>query len=292
MSYTSGIINIPSVTGNIVITAVAASVTVTSISASFNQGGNPVYTTDTLDSLRQYLTVTATYSNGSTATVSLYTLSGTLAVGTSTITVTYESKTTTFNVTVSDISLDTVVYEGKSYRDIFITANQLQGFDFENGLPSGMTSNAGSPSISEDDCYSVTHSMKAFGTSSTQYKSVNTTGVADWNKYANTMYFCAYKGRCDRYVSGYLGISLATGLFPAITAVTDGWVTKHNYVTNTSGSGTGQAFVGSYTSANLDGYIDDIVYIPLANVFSTMPSEANILQWYEAYCDLRKAGEV
>ena len=101
MSYTSGIINIPIVTGNIVITAVAASVTVTSISAVFNQGNNKVYTTDTLDSLKQYLTVTASYSNGTSGVVTGYTLSGTLTKGTSTITVSYGGQTTTFTVTVS-----------------------------------------------------------------------------------------------------------------------------------------------------------------------------------------------
>ena len=66
-----------------------------------------IYTTDTLDSLKPNLVVTATYSDSSTAIVPSadYTLSGTLAVGTSTITVNYGGKTTTFNVTVSDTEL-------------------------------------------------------------------------------------------------------------------------------------------------------------------------------------------
>lgn len=108
-NYISGVINIPNVTGNIVITAVATAVTVSSISATFNQGQNVIYDIDSLDDLKQYLTVTATYSNSSTATVTTYTLSGTLTVGTSTITVSYSGKTTTFNVTVTqywDVSWD------------------------------------------------------------------------------------------------------------------------------------------------------------------------------------------
>lgn len=99
--YSSGVINIPNVTGDIVITAVATSATVSSISAVFSQGDNVIYDTDSLDDLKQYLTVTALYEDSTSAIVSGYTLSGTLAEGSSTITVTYGSKTTTFAVTVS-----------------------------------------------------------------------------------------------------------------------------------------------------------------------------------------------
>lgn len=60
-----------------------------------------VYSTDSLDSLRQYLTVTATYADDTTATVSDYTLAGTLSSGTSSVTINYGGKTTTFNVTVT-----------------------------------------------------------------------------------------------------------------------------------------------------------------------------------------------
>lgn len=72
-----------------------------SISAVFTQGQNVIYDTDDLDTLKQYLVVTAHYSDSSTATVTTYALSGSLTVGTSTITVTYGGKTTTFNVTVT-----------------------------------------------------------------------------------------------------------------------------------------------------------------------------------------------
>ena len=73
-----------------------------SISAVYTQSGT-VYDTDSLDSLKTDLVVTAVYESGNTETVSAanYTLSGTLTAGTSTITVTYAGKTTTFNVTVT-----------------------------------------------------------------------------------------------------------------------------------------------------------------------------------------------
>lgn len=97
--YNNGTISIPNVTGDLVITVTASSA-VTSISAVFTQGSATIYDTDSLDTLRQYLTVTATYTDSTTATVTDYTLSGVLASGTSTITVSYGGKTDTFNVTV------------------------------------------------------------------------------------------------------------------------------------------------------------------------------------------------
>lgn len=72
----------------------------TNITCTYTQSGT-VYTTDTLDSLKTDLVVTAHYDNSTTQTVTTYTLSGTLTEGTSTITVSYGGKTTTFNVTVT-----------------------------------------------------------------------------------------------------------------------------------------------------------------------------------------------
>lgn len=86
--------------------------TLTSISAVYTQSGT-VYDTDTLDSLKADLVVTAVYSDSSTSTVAStdYTLSGTLTEGTSTITVAYGGKTTTFTVTVDvDSRLTTSAY--------------------------------------------------------------------------------------------------------------------------------------------------------------------------------------
>lgn len=71
-----------------------------SISAVYTQSGT-VYETDSLDSLKTDLVVTALYDDTTTETVTTYTLSGTLTEGTSTITVSYGGKTTTFTVTVT-----------------------------------------------------------------------------------------------------------------------------------------------------------------------------------------------
>lgn len=80
---------------------------VTSITAVFDQGANVIYDTDDLDALRQYLTVTAYYEDNTHEVITGYILSGTLEVGTSTITVSYGGKTATFDVTVTKAPLAT-----------------------------------------------------------------------------------------------------------------------------------------------------------------------------------------
>lgn len=102
-AYSNGVISIPAVTGALVITISAAAKTVSSISAVYTQSGT-VYDTDDLDSLKQDLVVTATYSDSSTEVIPAadYTLSGTLEVGTNTITVSYGGKTDTFTVTATE----------------------------------------------------------------------------------------------------------------------------------------------------------------------------------------------
>ncbi len=76
-----------------------------SISAVFNQGGATITTNDSLDVLRQYLTVTAHYTDSTSEVVNDYVLSGSLTAGTSTITATYGGKSDTFSVTVTSITM-------------------------------------------------------------------------------------------------------------------------------------------------------------------------------------------
>ena len=72
----------------------------TSITAVYTQSG-AVYDTADLNSLKTDLAVTANYDDGTSESISNYELSGTLTEGTSTITVSYGDKTTTFTVTVT-----------------------------------------------------------------------------------------------------------------------------------------------------------------------------------------------
>ena len=114
---------IPISNGTATITATCGSQTATcsitvalplpdSISAVYTQGNTVVYSNTPLDNLKNNLTVTVSYSDGTSVITTDYTLSGTLSVGTSTVTVTYADKTTTFDVIVSEGDDVTLTSEG------------------------------------------------------------------------------------------------------------------------------------------------------------------------------------
>lgn len=127
-TYSNGIITINDVTGNIIITANAIAKTLTSISATYT-GGNVNVGTE-LTSLTG-ITVTATYSDNTTSIVNGYTLSGTIAEGSNTITVTYQGKTTTFTVTGVAINTD-VSNETKWTNEVAYTYSPITGKYVDN----------------------------------------------------------------------------------------------------------------------------------------------------------------
>lgn len=93
------------------------------ITCVYTQSGT-VYDTDSLDSLKSDLVVTAHWNDNTTSTVPStdYSLSGTLEDGTSTITVSYGGKTTTFTVTVtaSPVPSGYTIYDYITYNNIVL----------------------------------------------------------------------------------------------------------------------------------------------------------------------------
>jgi uncharacterized repeat protein (TIGR02543 family) len=156
-------------------------VTLTDISADFNQGSTIIYPTSDLESLRSNLIVTATYSDGSSTEITGYSLSGALAVGTSIVTVEYEGKTDTFNVTVIEelatqhtVSFDpdngtpvttVMVNNGEQVtppadpsKDNFIFSGWYSGdtlFDFNSAITGDLTLKARWTAITESTIISI-----------------------------------------------------------------------------------------------------------------------------------------
>lgn len=131
----------------------------TSISCVYTQSGT-VYETDSLDSLKSDLVVTAHYDDSSTRTVTTYTLSGTLTVGTSTITVSYGGKTTTFNVTVT------------ASPTIYTITNTLSNATNSNGATSAYEGDSYNATITANSGYAlstVTVTMGGTDVTSTVY---------------------------------------------------------------------------------------------------------------------------
>ena len=78
-----------------------------SISVEFTQGNVTIFNEQNIEDLRNYITVTANYNDGTFNEVQSYTLSGNLDNENSEIIVTFAGKTDTFNVNVTNIALPT-----------------------------------------------------------------------------------------------------------------------------------------------------------------------------------------
>lgn len=184
-----------------------------SISATLTLGNNIIRESNTLNDLKQYLTVTATYSNETTATLnnSDYTLSGTIAlasdtydVSSQTITVSYGGKTTTISVNVyNDMTLDkitlptgytqVVMIHQNNNRDGYLDSN-VNGFTparIQYGCQpyDGMTNGSNWHVLSSNSMYYPFFKQGNSGARNIQaaYKNGVTTGLsATWE--ANTNY--------------------------------------------------------------------------------------------------------
>ena len=98
-SYCKHVINIPEVTGAIRITGSTTTI-IRQIQATYTQS-KEIHTNTSLDELRDDLVVRGGLGGSMPYVLTDYTLSGNLTVGTSTITVDFHGKTTTFDVVVT-----------------------------------------------------------------------------------------------------------------------------------------------------------------------------------------------
>lgn len=108
------------------------------IEAVFTQGSLVVHPDTPLNDLKAYVTVTGYYSDGTTRREAHYTLSGTLTVGTSTVTVLCEDKTATFTVTVTEYPVIRVFRgKGTSGAEIIDNAKRMltEPIPFTNAAP-------------------------------------------------------------------------------------------------------------------------------------------------------------
>jgi hypothetical protein len=108
-----------------------------SISAVANLGCHTVLAGDAAESLRPYLSVTATYGDNYTEAIKNFTLSGTIAAGSNTITVTYMDETAT--VTVAAVNalpsgyarLEYIYTDGRQYIDPSLNTTDVDYAEYE-----------------------------------------------------------------------------------------------------------------------------------------------------------------
>lgn len=179
----------------------------------------------------------------------------------------------------SALSLDTVAYEDKTYRDIFVTANMFTIGDFENGFGNTASSKV-TPEITDEAHISGTHSMKCFG--SAHYR----TATIQRQGFPQSTVYCAASVRVDRYVQGNVGIQAVCGDVQniALARTTDGF----ERLSGTRSVGAGSiltAHVGTYSSPDVDAYIDDVVIIDLS-MFTVAPSKEKLDELYDDYISI------
>lgn len=171
-----------------------------SISAVYTQSGT-VYDTDSLNDLKSDLVVTAHYSDSSTATVTAYTLSGTLTTGTSTITVTYGGKSTTFTVTVTHQRTNPFVVDNITFTDGY--------YIHENGNP---VSNS---------AYSISNMFDITGYTSVRVDETTGSALRTYSLYfysSDTANSSSYLGN----QGGYIRLNNETYPSPAIITIPTG----------------------------------------------------------------------
>jgi hypothetical protein len=123
-------------------------VDVASITAVYDNTQQIVYNTDSIDYLKQALTVTATYSDETTGIITDYTLTGEMSGGLQTFTVTYRGKTTTFNAIIYEFVFTKGLLSGRTdgkasikQNNTRILANSTVGtvpMNNEDGTPSAV----------------------------------------------------------------------------------------------------------------------------------------------------------
>lgn len=177
--------------------------------------------------------------------------------------------------------LDEIAYENLTWRQIFIKNNYAPNIN--NGV---FTSNkAETYAVSSGNCTIVTddnnadnyvppYSLDVSGTTSCQLKSNKVT--------VGELYLMACNVNVSAYTAGYCGVIIGSGSTSAtVNRVTEGWeAITQRVIPETTSKAT--LYVGSASSANLSGKVNNPVIIP-ASIFTTVPDEPTWQQLFEEY---------
>lgn len=187
-----------------------------------------------------------------------------------------------WNRPAKPITLASDAYHGLTYTDLFVTKNLKTNSHFTDDL-TGYTTAAGAPSVSTDDCNTPTKSLKIFGTTSQQVTTSVTTSIG-------AKLYIACKVKVNRFVSGGgIGIFATNGDYDAemlLKSVTNEFVTVSHIFTSETTSFA--ITIGSISSANLDGYIDDFMVIDISSLAKYAPNCKELDQLYENYLNILK----
>ena len=118
-----------------------------SISPDFIPCGNKIYASDTLETLKQYLTVTGTNNDGSSVgVIHDYTLEGIIKSGICTITVRVGEVTATFDVTVEQVEVTGIVISKMPDKTEYVA---YESFDASGMVVTAVYANGSSKVITD-----------------------------------------------------------------------------------------------------------------------------------------------
>ena len=187
------------------------------------------------------------------------------------------------------LTLDSIALDGRTYEEIFITNNRAPDI-CNNSMKNSFgnltySDSTGTTSIVTDTSSSPTfvapYSLKVAGSTSQQAKCST--------KYSKNMeYFLACNVKVTEYVQGKCGM-----IFGSNGACATGLTNDYEVFTvirsspETSGTDA-NLFIGSASSANLTGYINNPVVVRM-ELFTTKPTLEELTQAYKNYCYILKA---
>ena len=236
--------------------------------------------------------VSAATVNGNVITISITEVTGNVVI-----------KVPTVNLSTGEeeepevLTLDSIAYDGKSYREIFITNNMAPNINGNSFIPLGGnklefvngTSGAGIPVIEKNsesaanyvpDYYlncsgNGTRQLKSGGSANTKYKLSKMDSI-----------FCAANIKVTSYTTGVIGVFTTGAVYDAcLHRTTDGWEVSAAILTCNPDKTEYNVWCGSANSAVLDGYINNPVAIDM-NIFTNKPSEATLIELYKTYNSL------
>ena len=207
---------------------------------------------------------------------------------------------------VTTIDLDTIVLDGKSYRQLFETLNTLEcsaGF-VEGTLPSfwyPYNETTPMPSVvsgSETPGSIGQNILKCFSNTAQSIRSVQAMIPMDqtvpFTRETKLFQFC--RAKCTRWVTGVLGISksnVVDSRSALVGGVTEDWTVCSgvwDYGTSSTEPGNLEC-VGSIKTANLDGYIDLPVVIR-SESFTVVPTIDELTEAYNTYLEIKLNGPI
>lgn len=178
--------------------------------------------------------------------------------------------------------LDEIAYEKLTWRQIFIQNNYAPNINhgvYKSSKAEEYYVSSGECKIVEDDNsadnYVPPYSLDVSGTSSNQIRSSTKATL-------NEVWLMACNVNVSSYTQGYCGTIVGTSSNGAVVnRTTNGWEAVTSRVTPTS-SGTAGLFVGSASSANLNGMVNNPVIVN-ANIFNNIPDEDTWQNLFEMY---------